>query len=370
MLHAGHSTRQRRGRAATAGILQIVKATGAVVRPRLRDFVLALSVPVLLVLLGTFGYRAVEGWTLGEALYMTVITITTVGFQEVHPLSPEGRVFTMLLALGGVFTVLYAATAAIRAIVSGEVRGEVRRQRMERVLAELKDHVIVCGYGRMGRLVCAEFSSLEIPFVIVEREAVLLEGFAVPHGIPLHGDATTDETLRRAGVDRARTLVTVAASDADNLYITMSARLLSEKLYIVARAEEEAAEKKLVRAGASRVVSPYVIGGQRMAQAVLRPAVMDFLELVTRHDYMELQIEETRVQPGSALAGAQVKDSRLRKELGIIIVAIKKAGGQMVFNPDSEVRLEGGDLLITLGHPQQLERLEQMAVGAEAGSGP
>jgi voltage-gated potassium channel len=339
-----------------------VKVTGAAIRPRLLNFVMALSVPVLLVLLGTFGYRAIESWTLAEALYMTVITITTVGFQEVHPLSPEGRVFTMLLSLGGVFTVLYAATAAIRAIVSGEVRGEVRRQRMERTLADLKDHVIVCGYGRMGRLVCGEFSSLKMPFVIVERQAALLEGFALPHGIPLHGDATTDETLRRAGVDRARTLVTVAASDADNLYITMSARLLSEKLYIVARAEEEAAAKKLERAGASRVVSPYVIGGQRMAQAVLRPTAMDFIELATRHDYMELQIEETEVKPGSLLAGAQVKDSRLRKELGIIIVAIKKAGGHMIFNPDSETVIEGGDLLITLGHPQQLDRLEVMAV--------
>jgi voltage-gated potassium channel len=339
-----------------------VKETGAVIRPGLRPFVLALSVPILLVVLGTVGYRAVEGWTLGEALYMTVITITTVGFQEVHPLSPEGRVFTMFLALGGVFTVFYAASAAIRAIVSGEVGGAVGRQRMERMLEELRDHVIVCGYGRMGRLVCAEFSSLEMPFVIVERQASLLGEFALPHGIALHGDATADEVLRRAGVDRAKTLVTVAASDADNLYITMSARLLSERLYIVARAEEAASAKKLERAGASRVVSPYVIGGQRMTQAVLRPAAMDFIELATRHDFVDVQIEETVVEPRSVLAGAQVKDSRLRKELGIIIVAIKKAGGRMIFNPDSEMVIEGGDVLITLGHPQQLERLEAMAL--------
>jgi voltage-gated potassium channel len=342
-----------------------VKVSDARVRPRLRDFVLALTVPVLLVVLGTFGYRAVEGWTLNEALYMTVITITTVGFQEVHPLSPEGRVFTMFLALGGVFTVFYAASAAIRAIVSGEVGGEVGRQRMERMLQDLKDHVIVCGYGRMGHLVCAEFSAMGMPFVIVERQAAPLEDFALPHGIPLHGDATTDEVLRRAGVDRARTLVTVAASDADNLYITMSARLLNEKLYIVARAEDVASARKLERAGASRVVSPYVIGGQRMAQAVLRPAAMDFIELATRHDFMDVQIEETVVEPGSVLAGAQVKDSRLRKELGIIIVAIKKAAGRMIFNPDSEMVLEGGDVLITLGHPQQLERLEAMARAAQ-----
>jgi voltage-gated potassium channel len=328
---------------------------------RLREFLLTLAVPVLLVIVGTTGFTLIEGWPLADCLYMTVITITTVGFMEVHPLSPAGRLFTGLLALGGVFTLLYAATSVIRAVVSGEIGGTLGRQRMERKLAELSGHAIICGYGRMGRLVCSEFSSLGMPFVIVDEQASLLADFREPHGIPLHGDATDDHVLRKAGVERAKTLVTVAASDAANLYITMSARLLNEKLFIVARSEESEAEPKLLRAGANRVVSPYVIGGQRMAQAVLRPNVMDFIELATRRDYLELQIEELTIESGSALAGRSLKDSRVRQDLGIIIVAIKKPDGRMIFNPPSEEAMQAGDLLITLGHRDQLERLEALA---------
>jgi voltage-gated potassium channel len=211
--------------------------------------------------------------------------------------------------------------------------------------------------------VCEQFSAAGLPFVLVEQQAALLESFRMPHGIPLHGDATSEDVLRRAGVDRARALVTAAASDADNLYITMTARLLNDRLLIVARAEEEAAERKLKRAGASRVVSPYAIGGQRVAQAVLRPNVMDFLELATKTEHLELQIEETEISPGSGLGGQSLKDSALRQDLGIILVAIKKPGGRMIFNPEPATILEARDLLISLGHRQQLDRLEQLARG-------
>jgi voltage-gated potassium channel len=320
-----------------------------------------LAVPVLLLALGTAGFMLIEGWEAFDALYMTVITVTTVGFFEVHPLSPAGRSFTILLALGGVFTLFYAATAIIGAFVSGQVRGDLWRQRMERTLAHVEDHTIVCGLGRMGRMVCTEFAALKMPFVVVDRDPAVFEGFALANGIPLVGDATTDEALRRAGVERARVLVTLAASDADNLYITMSARLLNEKLHIVARAEEEGAEKKLLRAGANRVVSPYVIGGHRVAQAVLRPAVIDFLELATREDYLELQIEEIEVHAGSALAGTSIKETGIRRDLGIIVVAVKRLDATMAFNPEPEMELRPGDILITLGHREQLERLEALA---------
>jgi voltage-gated potassium channel len=328
---------------------------------RRQRFYLLLALPILMLAVGTAGYVLIERWAFGDALYMAVITLTTVGYLEVHPLGPAGRAFTMAYLLVGVYSVFWAATALIQAVVSGEVRGDIGRQRMERRLAELKDHAIVCGLGRMGHLVCAEFSAQGLPFVVVDKDAAVLDGFHMTHGITLHGDATSDEVLRRAGVERARVLVTAAASDADNLYITMSARLLSDELFIVARAEGEQAETKLLRAGASRVVSPYVIGGQRMAQAVLRPAVVDFIELATRSDHLELQIEETEVDPGSAIAGAQVRDSRLRQELGVIVVAIKKADGRMLFNPAPEERIAPHDTLIALGRRDQMDRLGVLA---------
>jgi voltage-gated potassium channel len=322
---------------------------------------LPLVVLAALLATGTLGYRVVGGWGWMDALYMTVITITTVGFHEVQPLGTGGRLFTMALALGGVFTAFYAAAEFIRAVVTGEILSVLGRQRMEHQLANLSGHLVVCGFGRMGRLVCEEFSHAGMPFVVIDREARVLEGFKHPHGIALVGDATADDVLRRAGVDRARALVSAAASDADNLYITMSARFLSERLFIVARAESEGAERKLKRAGANRVVAPYIIGGHRVAQAVLRPNAMDFIELATQSQHLELQIEEAEVRRGSPLVGQSLKASPVRSELGIIVVAMKKGDGHMVFNPSPEALFEAGDVLIVLGHRQQLDRLETLA---------
>jgi voltage-gated potassium channel len=328
-----------------------------------RRFLLLLFVPILLLLVGTVGYHFLEGWSLFDALYLTVITLTTVGYGDIHPHSIAGRTFTMILLLGGVFTFCYAATEIIRSIISGEVRIALGRQRMERNLAELRNHLVVCGYGRMGHLVCTRFASQGLPFVVIDTDARLLEDFQLPHGLALHGDATSDEVLRQAGVERARGLVAVTASDADNLYITLSARLLNERLFIVARAEEERAEQKLVRAGADRVVSPYAIGGARMAQAVLRPTVVDFLELATRTEHLALQIEEVQIMAGSRLAGTTLRDSQVRQDLGIMIVAIKKASGEMLFNPPPDAIMQASDILITLGPRPQLDHLERLARG-------
>ncbi len=319
-------------------------------------------VPILLVAVGTTGYCVIdERYTFLDALYMTVITLATIGYGEVHPLTDSGRVFTIFLILGGVFVFFYSFTELIRTVVSGELRQQLGRQRMKRELAALDGHFIVCGYGRMGRQVCQEFSRQGMPFVIIDRHPEVLEGFDLAHGIPLPGDASSDELLRHAGIERARALVTVMSSDAANLYTTMSARLLNRHLFIVARVEDPHSEQKLKRAGANRVVSPYQIGGLRLAHAVLRPTVVDFIELATRTEHFELQMEEARVQAGSPLDGSQLKDGRLRNELKVMVIAVKKHSGEMLFNPEPDVVIEAGDTLVVLGRREQLGQLEALA---------
>ncbi|HVX60170.1 MAG TPA: potassium channel protein [Pirellulales bacterium] len=326
-------------------------------------FFWAALIPLLLIVLGTLGYALIEGWSLFDALYMTIITLTTVGYKEVHEMSPAGQAFTMLLSLGGVFMLFYAATAIASAVVSGQIIDFLGSRRMERSLAELKGHMIVCGFGRMGRRVCQEFSAKGMPFVVIDRQAELFDRFELPHGIAIDGDAASDEVLERVGVRRAKTLVSVAASDADNLYITMSARLLNDKLFIVARADDERSEQKLLRAGASRVVSPYVIGGHRMAQAVLRPTVVDFLELATRTEHLALNIEEARLAESSPLVGVSLEKSLIRQEHGLIVVAIKQRAERMLFNPSADTLLEAGDILIMIGGRNELDRVAAIARG-------
>ena len=329
-----------------------------------RRFLVLILVLLALVTAGTLGYYTFEKeFTLFESLYMTVITLTTVGFDTPHPLSTAGRVFTIFLLLGGVFTLFYTATELIRIVISGEIQQVLGRGLMARSLAGLNNHLIVCGFGRVGRVVCREFSRQGLPFVIVDRQTDLIQEFNMAGGIAVIGDGTSDEVLRRAGVDRARALVSVLPSDADNLYITMSARLLNAKLFIVARAEGEEAEQKLLRAGADRVVAPYAIGGNKVAQAVLRPTVVEFVELATRTEHLELQLEQTEVRPESALVGTTLTQSRVRADLGLIIVAIKKKHGAMIYTPAAETVLEAGDILVALGKRSQLDQLEQLTGG-------
>jgi voltage-gated potassium channel len=330
-----------------------------------RRLIIASLVPASLLLLGVLGFRVVEGWPLFDCLYMTVITLTTIGFGEVHPLSTTGRAFTMVLALSGIFSFFFAATEGLRLWASGELKTFLAARRFGKIMQTYRDHVIVCGFGRMGRLVCQEFSAAGIPFVVIEQDARSLEGFDLEHGVPLNGDATSDDVLKHAGVEHARALVTVVASDEENLFITMSARLLNESVQIIARSEEESTGRKLMRAGASRVVSPYIIGGARVAQAVLRPAVLDFVEVATGRDYIELQLEQVRAGRGSPLIGRTLASARAADKLDVIIVAVKRTQGAMTFNPKSDHVIEVGDTLVMLGHRSELDRVEAIAtVGA------
>jgi len=325
-----------------------------------RRLVTVALLPAGLIAVGLVGYTVIEGWPLFDSLYMTVITLTTLGFAEVHPLTTAGRAFTMVLALSGIFTMFFAATEVLRSWSSGELRLLFARQRLERIMGKIERHVIVCGYGRMGRLVCREFSEAGTPFIVLDSNDAALADFALPGGVSLHGDATNDDCLRRAGIDRARALVTVVPSDAENLFITMSARLLNDALPVVARAEDEASANKLMRAGATRVISPYLLGGARVAQAVLRPNVHEFIDLTTRTGNLALQLEEVLVAKGSTLDGDHVEGNRLVAEADVIVVAVKRPNAAMAFNPGRSL-VAAGDTLVMLGPRAALDRAEKLA---------
>lgn len=311
------------------------------------------------IFLGTTGYVMVEGWSVFDSLYMTIITITTVGYGEVHPLSNSGRVFTLFLIVGGVGTILYTLNNAARILIEGELQDIFGRRKMEKKIKGLKDHYIVCGYGRMGKVICKELHEKGSQFVVVEKEQA---GADYEDNILfIKGDATRDDVLREAGIERARGLISVLSTDAENLYVVLSAKVLNPELNIVARAGEEGSEQKLLRAGADRVVSPYHIGGLRIAHSLLKPAVVDFIEFATRSGNIDLQMEEVYVRDGSRITGMTLDECGIGRELGIIIVAIKKGGGEMRFNPTFKTTIKAEDILIALGERAKLKVLEDMA---------
>jgi voltage-gated potassium channel len=315
----------------------------------------------LIVSFGTFGYMLIEGWNFLDSLYMTIITLTTVGYREVHDLSRSGQLFTIMLIIGGVGTVFYALSTGAKLTLEGEFREIFGRQRLEKKIQGLKDHYIVSGYGRMGRIICRELKEHSLPFAVIEKNLDNLGG--EEDVLIVEGDATKDEVLKKIGIERAKGLISVLPTDAENLYVVLSARVLNPNLLIVARAGEEGSEQKLLRAGADRVVSPYHIGGLRIAHTVLKPAVVDFIEFATKSGNIELQMEEITIQRDSELAGRTLDECGLGRELGVIIVAIKQPTGEMRFNPTFRSTVALGDTLIAIGDIQKLKMLEDKATG-------
>ena len=312
---------------------------------------------------GTVGYVLIEGWTVWDAFYMTVITVTTVGYKEVHDLSFAGEAFTVLLLLGGVGTALYTFTFLATAIVEGGLPKRLQRRRLAHMLDTIHDHFIVCGYGRIGAIVTDQFQRQGIRFVIVERDSVRARAALNLGMLVVEADATREEVLKQAGLDRARGLIAAVGTDAENVYTVLSARVLNPGLFIVGRAEGEDSVRKMERAGANRVISPYQIGAMHMAQTALRPTVVDFVALATNAENLELSMEEITVSGSSAIAGKSLLDASLRQRFGIVVVAIQRDDRRMEFNPEPDVTIRAGDKLVVLGRPESLKRLEGEASG-------
>lgn len=331
--------------------------------PFRRPAFVALTV-ALLIFLGTVGFRIIEGWPWFKALYGTLMTVSTIGAEPENELSYPGQIFNVVLIIFGVLVVGFTIATLTHAVIEFELGSFFGRRRMEKQISQLKDHIIICGAGRVGRRVAMEVASRHIPLVIIEQDPgkvqwALDQGFLV-----ISGDATSETVLEQARIEHARGLACAVTSDAQNVYIVLTARGMVPRLPIITRASEESAESKLVKAGASAVLSPYTFTGQRMARMLTHPNVQRFLDLATSplgEASLDIQIEEVRVSENSRLAGANIVDADMRRNLGVIVLAIRTKDGQIHFNPGPEQSISPGDFLIAIGESRKLEQLETLA---------
>ena len=311
------------------------------------------------VLLGTTVFHVLEGWSILDSLYVTAQTVTTVGFGDLTPRTPYGRAFAVVFMMVSVGIVLYALTSTVQAIVHSELFATYGHSRKMR---QMRDHFIICGAGRVGSHLIRSLRAANGNFLVVENDQAKVEALMDLGITVLPRDATLEETMREAGVEHARGLASCLPDDADNVYVVLTARDLNPTLHIVARAAEEQAESKLLRAGANRVVAPTIIGGHRMAMALTKPAVGDFLDSITAN-HLELGFEQLEVDAGSTLVGRKLSESVIRSELNIVIVSIRRDDGEIIFNPSGSTQIEGGDMLIAIGNPESLTRLNTLARG-------
>ena len=328
---------------------------------RLLHVQVALLILLLVIVGGTVGYMAIEGWSLWDAFYMTVISVTTVGYREVHQMSRAGEVFTSILLLGGVGTAFYAFTLVAAGIIEARLHPRRQERRRARMIDQLSDHFILCGAGRIGTIIADEFRRQQVPFVVIDRDTEAVQGILERGDLAVEADATREEILQKLRIDRAQGLIAALGTDADNVYTILTARGLRPDLFVIARADSDDAGRKLLRAGASRVVSPYQIGALQMAQTALRPAVVDFVQLATSSENLELAMEQVRINDGSSLADRSIVEANLRQRFGVIVIGIQRGGGKMDFNPAPDATMHAGDHLVVLGPPELLKGLEAAA---------
>jgi voltage-gated potassium channel len=321
----------------------------------------ALAALVALIGIGTLGFSLLEPLTLLDSLYLTVMTVATVGYGDVHPVSRGGRGFAIVFMLVSVAVVGFLLSTAIQALVQSEIVAAYGQRRRHREISKLRNHFIICGAGRVGSRIIQELQRREEPFIVVERDERQVASLIEEDVLVLVRDATLEETLRDAGVEHARALAACLPDDADNVYVVLTARGLNDGLHIVARALEAQAEPKLIRAGANRVIAPIIIGSQRMVQALTKPAVADFIDSIAAED-LDLDFEEVVVAPHSAYVGRMLRDTNIRAELDVVIVAVRRRrDGEMVFNPAGDSHIEAGDMLIAIGRAESLAQLKDKA---------
>ena len=322
-----------------------------------RRVVLGLLGLAVVVAVGTVGY-VILGFSVLDAVYQTVTTITTVGFREVEPLDDTGKVFTIFVILTGTGTALYTFTVALETLIDGHLRDLFGRRRMHREIEKMSGHVIVCGWGRVGQAIARYLAQAGQPLVVIDRDPERIP--EIPHAC-VQGDVTEDEVMHAAGIERARTLVAALDTDTANLYVTLSGRSLRPDLFIIARAHTDSSESKLERAGANRVVNPQRIGGARMAALAMQPHVAEFLDVVMHDGDLEFRLEEIEVPEGSELAGRSLRQAQIRDRTGALVLALRSSEGTFTTNPTPETEMAPGQILIAIGTEEQLCALEKVA---------
>jgi voltage-gated potassium channel len=312
------------------------------------------------IAIGVIGYMVIEGWRFLDALYMTMITITTTGFHEVHPLSDEAKWFTVILIIMGISSIAYISGRTIQIIVESNI---FRRRRMNKKINELENHFLVCGYGKIGEYICKELVENAANFIVIEKDPVEVERLRQTGYLYSVGNPSDDDILIQAGIQRAKGFIAAMPNDAENVFATLSAKVINPKIFIVAMAVEDDTESKLLKAGANRVVKPFETSGTRMAEIILRPGVIEFIDIVARDKSVDLNIEEVYVRERSPLVNKSLADSHIRQELNIMVVSVIKSDGRLIYNPQSPTTIEAGDKLIVLGEGLNLIKLNKLCAG-------
>lgn len=318
---------------------------------------------IAVFLSGSVGFHLIEGWSILDAMFMTIITITTIGYGEVHPLSTAGKVFDLIIILMGVGSAAYVFASFTRFIVEGEMQRYFGRRRLDKTIMRMNGHYIICGHGRIGSLITQELLNSNKQFLVIDTDPTVIQGLersGIPH---ISGNASDEDLLIKAGIKRAKGLIATASSDMTNVYIILVAKELNPDIFVLARAETEDSIKNIKRAGADKVVSPYLIGGRHMANILLKPTVVDFIELATgeKIEDFHIQMEGFKIREGSQLVGKTLKDAPIRKDIGLIVVSVKDHTGRMIFNPGANLAISVDDVLVCIGDTEALKSMKVLA---------